>query len=213
MSFIEKISSIHLDILKEIGNIGAGHAATALSKLLNKKIDMKVPNVQIVSFDEMMNMAGGAENVVAGVFLRIEGEAPGSMFFVLPVEQATSFIREMIGDESFSLETPPYSEIGLSALQELGNILSGSYLSSLSDFTNLSLYPSVPALSIDMVGAIISYGLIELSHVSDYAIVIDTALNEDEETDTEYVKGHFFLLPDPDSFQTIFKSLGVPHND
>ncbi|WP_313798658.1 chemotaxis protein CheC [Cytobacillus sp.] len=213
MSFIEKISSIHLDILKEIGNIGAGHAATALSTLLNKKIDMKVPSVQIVSFDEMMNMAGGAENVVAGVFLRIEGEAPGSMFFVLPIEQATSFIREMIGDESFSLKTPPYSEIGLSALQELGNILSGSYLSSLSDFTNLSLYPSVPALSIDMVGAIISYGLIELSHVSDYAIVIDTALNEDEEADTEYVKGHFFLLPDPDSFQTIFKSLGVPHND
>ncbi|KOP82155.1 chemotaxis protein CheC [Cytobacillus solani] len=213
MSFIEKISSIHLDILKEIGNIGAGHAATALSKLLNKKIDMKVPNVQIVSFDEMMNMAGGAENVVAGVFLRIEGEAPGSMFFVLPVEQATSFIREMIGDESFSLESPPYSEIGLSALQELGNILSGSYLSSLSDFTNLSLYPSVPALSIDMVGAIISYGLIELSHVSDYAIVIDTALNEDEDENTEYVKGHFFLLPDPDSFQIIFKSLGVPHND
>ncbi|MED3552168.1 chemotaxis protein CheC [Cytobacillus praedii] len=213
MGFIEKISSIHLDILKEIGNIGAGHAATALSKLLNKKIDMKVPNVQIVSFDEMMNMAGGAENVVAGVFLRIEGEAPGSMFFVLPVEQATSFIREMIGDESFSLESPPYSEIGLSALQELGNILSGSYLSSLSDFTNLSLYPSVPALSIDMVGAIISYGLIELSHVSDYAIVIDTALNEDEDESAEYVKGHFFLLPDPDSFQIIFKSLGVPHND
>lgn len=213
MGFIEKISSIQLDILKEIGNIGAGHAATALSKLLNKKIDMKVPNVQIVSFDEMMNMAGGAENVVAGVFLRIEGEAPGSMFFVLPVEQATSFIREMIGDESFSLESPPYSEIGLSALQELGNILSGSYLSSLSDFTNLSLYPSVPALSIDMVGAIISYGLIELSHVSDYAIVIDTALNEDEDESAEYVKGHFFLLPDPDSFQIIFKSLGVPHND
>lgn len=213
MEFIEKISSIHLDILKEIGNIGAGHAATALSKLLNKKIDMKVPNVQIVSFDEMMEMAGGAENVVAGVFLRIEGEAPGSMFFVLPIEQATGFIREMIGDENFSLDTPPYNEIGLSALQELGNILSGSYLSSLSDFTNLSLYPSVPALSIDMVGAIISYGLIELSHVSDYAIVIDTALNEDEDESTEYVKGHFFLLPDPDSFQIIFKSLGVPHND
>lgn len=214
MEFINKISSIHLDLLKEIGNIGAGHAATALSQLLNKKIDMKVPNVQVVSFDEMMNMAGGAENVVAGVFLRIEGEAPGSMFFVLPIEQATSFIREMIGDESFSLENPPYSEIGLSALQELGNILAGSYLSSLSDFTNLSLYPSVPALSIDMVGAIISYGLIELSHVSDYAIVIDTALNEDDmDVDVEYVKGHFFLLPDPDSFQIIFKSLGIPHNE
>lgn len=213
MNFIGKITSIHLDILKEIGNIGAGNAATALSKLLNKKIDMKVPDVRIVSFDEMMNITGGAENVVAGVFLRIEGDAPGSMFFVLPIEQATHFIREMIGDENFQLGAPPYSEMGLSALQELGNILSGSYLSSLSDFTNLLLYPSVPALSIDMVGAIISYGLIELSHVSDYAIVIDTALNDDEEINKECVKGHFFLLPDPESFDIIFKSLGVSHND
>ncbi len=213
MDFISKISSIQLDILKEVGNIGAGNAATALSKLLNKKIDMKVPDVRIVSFDEMMNMAGGTENVVAGVFLRIEGDAPGSMFFLLPIGQAEKFIQDMLGDESFSLQSPPYNELGLSALQELGNILSGSYLSSLSDFTNLSLYPSVPALCIDMVGAIISYGLIELSQVSDYAIVIDTALNEDENMVLESVKGHFFLLPDPSSFDIIFKALGVSSND
>ncbi|PLR87447.1 chemotaxis protein CheC [Bacillus sp. V33-4] len=207
--FIEKISNMHLDILKEIGNIGAGHAATALSTLLNKKVDMRVPNVRVVSFDEMMEMAGGSENVVASVFLRIEGDAPGSMFFVLPLEQAAAFIRQMIGDSGFSFDNPPYDELAMSALQELGNILSGSYLSSLSDFTNLSLYPSVPALAIDMVGAIISYGLIELSQVSDYAIVIDTALNEDEMKDFESVRGHFFLLPDPESFQIIFKALGV----
>ncbi|KAB2337532.1 chemotaxis protein CheC [Cytobacillus depressus] len=212
MSFIEKISSMHLDVLKEIGNIGAGHAATSLSKLLNKKIDMQVPDVRIVSFDEMMNMMGGADHVVAGVFLRIEGDAPGSMIFVLPIQQASQFIREMIGDDSFSFDTLPHNEIALSAYQELGNILSGSYLSSLSDFTNLSLYPSVPALSIDMAGAIMSYGLLELSHVSDYAIVINTALN-DEVENKEAVMGHFFLLPDPDSFQTIFQSLGVPQYD
>ncbi|PLR77658.1 CheY-P-specific phosphatase CheC [Bacillus sp. V3-13] len=207
--FIEKISNMHLDILREIGNIGAGHAATALSTLLNKKIDMRVPKVSVVSFDEMMEMAGGSENVVASVFLRIEGDAPGSMFFVLPLEQAAAFIGQMIGDSGFSFDNPPYDELALSALQELGNILSGSYLSSLSDFTNLSLYPSVPALGIDMVGAIISYGLIEISQVSDYAIVIDTALNEDEMRDFESVRGHFFLLPDPESFQIIFEALGV----
>ncbi|MCE4048289.1 MULTISPECIES: chemotaxis protein CheC [Bacillaceae] len=209
MSFTDKINSLHLDILREIGNIGAGNAATALSKLLNKKIDMKVPNVEIVSFDEMMDMAGGSDNIAAGVFLRIEGDAPGSMFFMLPLEQATNFIRDMIGDETVQLAEPPYEELALSALQELGNILSGSYLSALSDFTNLSLYPSVPALAIDMVGAIVSYGLIELSQVSDYAIVINTALNEDEKSISETVKGHFFLLPDPDSFHTLFESLGV----
>ncbi|TMU87765.1 chemotaxis protein CheC [Bacillus sp. BHET2] len=209
MGYEKQISSMHLDILKEIGNIGAGHAATALSTLLGKKIDMKVPSVQVVSFDEMMDMAGGPDNVVVSVFLRIEGEAPGSMFFLLPVEQASMYIRTMIDDRSFSFNEPPYSELGLSAMQELGNILSGSYLSSLSDFTNLMLLPSVPALSVDMAGAIIGFGLLEISQVSDYAIVIDTALQEDEGMSSESVKGHFFLLPDPESFEIIFQSLGV----
>lgn len=209
MSFHIKISDMHLDILKEVGNIGAGHAATALSTLLNKKIDMKVPNVRVVSFDEMMEMAGGAESVIASVFLRIEGDAPGSMFFVLPLEQAEKFIRSLIGDQSFSFSAPEVNELALSALQEMGNILSGSYLSSLSDFTNLNLLPSVPALSIDMAGAVISFGLLELSQVSDYAIVIDTALDENEVQKGGSVNGHFFLLPDPESFNIIFKALGA----
>ncbi|WP_421384624.1 chemotaxis protein CheC [Bacillus salacetis] len=209
MGIDQKVTSLHLDILKEIGNIGAGHAATALSTLLNKKVDMKVPQVRVVSFDEMMEMAGGPDNVVVSVFLRIEGDAPGSMFFVLPLTQGSRFIHQMTGEKDFSFERPPYSELGLSAMQELGNILSGSYLSSLSDFTNLNIYPSVPALSVDMAGAIISYGLLEVSQTSDNAIVIDTALKEDELAEAESVKGHFFLLPDPKSFDIIFKSLGV----
>lgn len=210
MNFTDQFTSMHLDILKEIGNIGAGHAATALSKLLNKKIEMNVPNVLIVSFDEMIEMAGGSENVVASVFLRIEGEATGNMFFVLPLEQAAHFIRLMIGDSNFSLLKPPYDDMALSALQELGNILGGSYLTALSDFTHLSLYPSVPSLVIDMVGSIISFGLIEYSQFSDYCIVIDTALNEEE---AESVRGHFFLFPDPDTFKKIFSALGVQKND
>ncbi len=210
MGYEESFTSDHLDVLREIGNIGAGHAATALSKLLNKKIDMKVPNVNVVSFDEMMDLAGGADNIVVTVFLRIEGEVTGSMFFVLPLEKASNFIRKMVGDESFSFSHPPYSEIGLSAMQELGNILSGSYLSSLSDFTNLNLLPSVPALSVDMVGAVIGFGLVEISQRGDHVIVINTELSEYEnEEKSELVEGQFILLPDPDSYQTLFRSLGV----
>lgn len=212
MSLEKGFSQLHLDVLQEVGNIGAGHAATALSTLLNKKIDMRVPKVRVVTFDEMMDMAGGPENIVACVFLRIEGEVTGSMFFILSLQQASKFIQQLIGDEHFSFENPPFAELALSALQELGNILSGSYLSSLSDFTKLDLYPSVPALAIDMVGAIVSTGLIEISHVSDHAIVIDTALNEEDNRAGESVNGHFFLLPDPDSFEIIFRSLGVSQN-
>lgn len=210
MSYLENLSKMHLDILKEIGNIGAGHAATALSSLLNKKIDMNVPDVRIISFNEMMELAGGAENVVACVFFRLEGEAPGSMYFILPLEQSERFIREITGDISFSIETA--SEMELSALQELGNIMAGSYLSSLSDFTHLNLVPTVPSLSIEMAGAVLSAGLLELSKVGDYAIVIDTKLIEGEQA-LNSINGHFFLLPDPDSFETIFAALGIDSNE
>ncbi|MFS0782279.1 chemotaxis protein CheC [Bacillus sp. 1P06AnD] len=213
MSYIEKISTMHLDILKEIGNIGAGHAATALSTMLDKKIDMKVPNVRVVSFDEVMDLAGGPENVVASVFLRLEGDAPGSMFFLLSLDQAEFFVHQMTGDGKFSFSDPPYSELSISALQELGNILTGSYLTSLSDFTQLNLYPSVPAFSVEMVGAIISFGLIELSREGDAAIVIDTELSEEEGDLQTSVNGHFFLLPDPSSFKIIFNALGVDVDD
>jgi chemotaxis protein CheC len=209
MAFHQRITSMHLDVLKEIGNIGAAHAATSLSALLNKKIDMIVPKVEMVSFDDMMDLAGGPENVVTGIYLRIEGDITGSMFFVLPIEQSNRFIRNLIKDNSFDFQLPPVSELGISAMQELGNILSGSYLSALSDFTGLKIYPTVPALSVDMVGAIISFGLVELSHISDYVIVIDTAILEDDLPDSESVRGHFFLLPDPESFDSIFQSLGV----
>ncbi|MEX3744454.1 MULTISPECIES: chemotaxis protein CheC [Lysinibacillus] len=209
MTFNQKITSLHLDVFKEIGNIGAAHAATALSNLLGKKIDMRVPKVEMVSFNDMMELAGGSENVVVGIYLRIEGDAEGSMFFILPIEQANRFIRRLIYDESFDFKKQPVSELGLSAMQEMGNILSGSYLSALSDFTNLKIYPTVPGLSVDMFGAIISIGLIELSHISDNVIVINTSIFEDGAEDQETVKGHFFLLPDPDSFDAIFKALGV----
>lgn len=209
MSFNQKITSLHLDVLKEIGNIGAAHAATALSDLLGKKIDMRVPKVEMVSFNDMMELAGGSETVVVGIFLRIEGDVEGSMFFILPIAQANRFIQRLIQDDYFDFNYAPVSELGLSAMQEMGNILSGSYLSALSDFTGLKIYPTVPGLSVDMFGAIISTGLIELSHISDNVIVINTSIFEEDLVSEEEVRGHFFLLPDPDSFEAIFKALGV----
>ena len=209
MNSDEQINDMHLDVLKEIGNIGAAHAATALSQLLGRKIEMLVPKVNLVSFDEMFELAGGAEKIVAGIFLRIQGDLSGSMFFVLPVDSANQFIRNLIQDETFDFNVIPISEMGVSAMQELGNILSGSYLSALSDFTGLNIHPTVPSLSVDMVGAIVSFGLIEVSHYSDEVIVIDTRIIDEGDEESSTINGHFLLLPDPESYVTIFKSLGV----
>jgi len=203
------ITPMHLDILKEIGNIGAGNAATALSTVLDQPINMHVPSVEIVSFEEMFELAGGPEKVVAGVYLRIQGDITGTMFFVLPLESANRYIQNLIQDPTYTLTDEVHDTIGQSALQELGNILSGSYLSSLSDFTQLNIQPTVPSLNIDMVGAIISFGLVELSHYSDEVIVINTQIEQAGVQGASRYAGHFFLLPDPPSYRTIFESLGV----
>ena len=195
MSFIDKITTVHIDILKEIGNIGAGHAATALSTIMNKKIDMEVPNVQIVSFNEMIEMVGGPEKIVASCYLRIEGDAPSHMFFVLPLEQGDQLIQQMTGMTNFSFKKPPFDEMALSAFQELANILVGSYVSSLSDFTGLNMFPHVPAVCIDMIGAIISFGFIELSQFSDYVIVIETALSEKDDEQSRKYGWTLFSIP------------------
>ncbi|WP_112180864.1 MULTISPECIES: chemotaxis protein CheC [Paraliobacillus] len=208
MSFIESLTAYQLDTLKEVGNIGSGNAATSLSTLLNRKVDMTVPAVRVVGFDEMMDLVGGPDKIIVSVYLRIQGEAPGNMFFVLSPPEAEVFVKEMTGIDNFNLENPPFDEMGLSALQELGNILAGSYLSALSDFIKVLLQPSVPLLHIDMAAAILTQGLMELSQESDYAIIIDTIINE-EGNNSEPIKGHFFLLPDPESFPKIFDRLGV----
>lgn len=207
MSKAVRITDLHLDVLREIGNIGAAHAATSLSQLLNQKIDMFVPSVKLATFEEVFELAGGAEETIVSIFLRIQGDLTGSMFFMLSVEDANHFSSLLTGDETFSFYSP--TDIGLSSMQELGNILSGSYLSALADFTGLNIQPTVPSLSVDMAGAIVSYGLIEISQYSDEVIVIDTEIREDDNVNAESIKGNFFLLPDPTSYATIFRSLGV----
>ena len=209
MSYLDSITYLQMDTLKEIGNIGAGNAATALSLLVNKPVMMSVPSVKIATFDETMELAGGADNVVASVYMRIEGDINGNMYFILSLSHATRFVNQMTGSNQFSFDHSFDDEISLSALTELGNILSGSYLSALSDFTGMKIYPSVPLLGIDMVGALLGYGLLEFSQVGDYAIIIDTDLTESDSKEEKDVNGHFFLLPDPESFDTLFSTLGV----
>lgn len=208
MASIESLTTFQLDVMKEIGNIGSGNAATALSKMLNKKIGMHVPSVRVVDFEEMMNLVGGPEEIITAVFLRIEGEVPGQMFFILSPEEAESFVKQLTGIDDFSVIDHPDNPMALSALQEIGNILAGSYLSALSDFIGGSLLPSIPLLTIDMAGAILAEGLLEISQVSDHAMVIDTLI-DDHEDEGDPIKGHFFLLPDPDAFDHLFDKLGV----
>ncbi|HET7658079.1 MAG TPA: chemotaxis protein CheC [Bacillales bacterium] len=201
MTLYDHLNFLQLDSLREAGNIGAGNAATSLSKLLDKKIVMKVPEARLASLTEVTEIVGGAENLVTAVFLRIEGDVPGSMFLIFSVEEADALISHLTGNSELSLD----DEIGVSAIQETGNIMAGSYLSALSDFTGLTLLPTPPFLTVDMAGAILESGLPEKSRYEEHAIMIETSFSEWDE-----IKSHFLLLPDPDSFLRLFQALGVP---
>ncbi|KIL35338.1 chemotaxis protein CheY [Cohnella kolymensis] len=193
-----------MDVLREVGNIGAGHAATALSQLLGKPVDMKVPTVSFLPFEDIAERLGGVETVVVAIFLRVEGDAPGNMFFILKREPARRLLQGLPCLEAAGSED--YSELELSALNEIGNILAGSYLSSLADFTGLHMSPTVPAIAVDMAGAILNYGLLQFGTMGDDALLIDTAFLEGP----NQMEGHFFLIPDPESFEKLFSALGVP---
>ncbi|CQR71509.1 CheY-P phosphatase CheC [Sporomusa ovata DSM 2662] len=200
---ILKLSPLQLDALREIGNVGAGNAATALSQIINNKIDMTVPEVAILPLGEVPEVVGGPDAMVAGVYLRVFGLAPGSILFLLPRDSAFYLVDMLMGRSQG--ETQLLNSMDESALMEIGNILAGAYLNALSHFTKLTLLPSIPALAVDMAGAILSVVLSQLGQMGDHALVIETEFT----TDNDGVKGHFFLIPDPGSLSTILAAIGV----
>jgi len=200
---ILNLSLVQLDALKEIGNVGAGNSATALSQLINRKIDMTVPQIAIMPLGDVPDVVGGPDVMVAGVYLRVFGPAPSSILFLLPRDSAFYLVDMLMGREQGY--TTSLDSMDESALMEIGNILAGAYLNALSHFTKLTLLPSIPALAVDMAGAILSVILIQLGEMGDHALVIETEFT----TENDGVKGHFFLIPDPGSLSTILSAIGV----
>ncbi|MGE5654466.1 MAG: chemotaxis protein CheC [Bacillota bacterium] len=205
-----RLSPIQLDALREVGNIGAGNAATALSTLLGRRIDMTVPAVSVLPIPAVAELLGGDEAIVVGVYFRINGDAPGNMLFVLDEPSAGQLVDVLMDNNSLKAPIVGASDgLTMSALMEIGNILGSSYLSSLMTMTNLALRISVPALARDMSQAVLNIGLIQYGQAGDSALVIETAFHEGKSV----VRSHFFFIPDPDSFGLILSSLGVPADE
>jgi len=207
-----KLTNVQKDILREVGNIGAGNAATSMSKLIDKKVFIQVPSVKVVDFNELMDLIGGPDNVIVGMFFRIDGEIPGSVYFLLSMESAEFLIREITNNPSFVLkEADATNQLAFSALSEVGNIVMSAYLSAMSDFTKIHMQPTVPHLGIDMAAAIVTTGLIEISQQADYTIMIDTKI--EREYSSDIITGNFLFMPDPAHFSKIFRALGMDHVD
>ncbi|KGK90371.1 chemotaxis protein CheC [Desulfosporosinus sp. HMP52] len=197
-----KITQFQLDALREIGNIGSAHAATALSTLLQRRIDMSVPEVWAVRFEELSAIVGQLDDPQAVIYVKVEGDAPGKAVFFFPVESAEIVVQLLFGsNEPMDLYM---GEMAQSALKEVGNILVSSFIMALTQFSGIPLQPSVPALAVDMIGASLDAIFLEEGVLDDTVLFIDTQL-----TGIPKIEGQFIFLPEEGSLKKLLGAMGV----
>ncbi len=203
ISRYEEMNEMEMDILKEIGSIGGGNAATALSSLLSAKVNMLVPRVEILEFNEALAKLGDPEEIVAAVMVEMTGEVQGIMLFTAPEEFTDEVVFRMLGKTQISLME--LDEIDTSVLTEIGNIVISSYINALSALTGVSVELSVPQLAVNMLGGIMSLPMAMMGQHSDRIMMVTGEFD----IDGKALKSGMLLLPDVKSLNILMKKLGV----
>lgn len=199
---LEDVNSMYVDVLREIGNIGAGNATTAIASMLGLRIDMNVPKVELMDAAKLGSAICPEDEIIVGIFLEVQTDIQGSMMFLLKMGSAQYLVNKlMMRDVDYKAE---FDEMDLSALKEIGNIIAASYLSALSGMTNLTITPSIPYIAVDMAASILSVPAIQFGQFGDNALLIETEFGDDVMID-----GYFILMPEQDSYDKILTALGL----
>lgn len=200
---MDKFNEMHFDVLKEIGNIGAGNSATALSMMLDQSIGMDVPKVRTVSFDDAIAELGGAERVCLGTLITLSQDVQGMMMFIMEQRFAYKILNVLMGREFDSFEE--LTEMDFSAICEIGNIMGAAYVNAIATLTGLTIDISTPSITVDMLGAIMSVPAIEFGKVGDKLLYIEEVFDNNNEK----VKSSMILIPEMESLNKIMSCLGI----
>ncbi len=199
----DELSPVAIDCRREIGNIGSGSAASSLSEMLGKPIEMKVPNVCVLEYQQIIDTMGGPEKVITGILVRLQGDIKGMMMFLLEDSFAQVVLSTFMSAEN--VQVTKLDDMQLSVITEMGNIMAGSYLRALGTLTGLTIDMSIPSMTVDMLGAIMSVPIIEFSQVGDKVLFIDDGFA----IDGVDIKSNIILIPEMESLETLMKKLGV----
>ena len=199
----DELSPIAIDCLKEIGNIGSGCAASALSEMLGKNVEMRVPDVKVLDFQQVIDEMGGPEKIITGILVNLEGDISGLIMFLLEDSFAKVVLKTFLGKED--VRVAELDETDFSVIKEMGNIMAGSYLRALSKLTDLTIDMSVPSMTVDMMGAIMSVPIVTFAEIGDKVLYI----NDGFVIDGVDIKSNIILIPDMKSLDTLMKKLGV----
>lgn len=202
----DQLTGPQLDALKELSNIGMGSAATALSQMINQTVLLQVPSICVTSIASVPDLIGGAEAEVIGISFQMLGDARGSILMTFPIESARTLGKILLRTDTDNFVQ---TELGISTLKEVGNILASAFLNGLGRQMNMTLLPSIPLLAHDMAGAIVDHVLVELGRDGDLALTMEAEFYDKDQQRSEAIHCQFFLLPDPRSLDVILKAIGV----
>jgi|AGTN01.2.fsa_nt_gi Chemotaxis protein CheC, inhibitor of MCP methylation len=191
------------DFFRELENIGASHAATALSMLLSRSVTIRVPHVQLCEYSDICNILHGPENVVAGLLVGISEDINGYILLVLDEKDARALTQAVVGDITENMTEEEKAEIETSALKEVANMLIGAYITAISELTHLKIDASVPELVFDMAGAVMNLLAVAYGETSDHALFMETEFCEESQS----LFGHFFLIPDIESYKKMIQKM------
>jgi chemotaxis protein CheC len=206
MENVRDLKESQLDAMREVANIGAGHAATALSQMTNRKIMITVPRVNVRPLEEASDIVGTPDQVTAAVLMHMMGDLTGRALLMFPEDAAKTLCDILLRRELGT--TQEFGEMERSSIKEAGNILASAYLNALSDFMGMMLVPSVPSLVIDLNGAVLTSAHLNFGHDRDYAFCVETSFRVEGTSDS--MGGHFLLLPDLASLRSIFDAIRLP---
>ena len=201
----DELNDLQIDVLREIGNIGAGNAATALATMLDEKVDITLPKVRITDFDTAVNALGGAEMMTVGVLVNFDGEAHGIIMFLLKMEDATGIMKILVHEDGAEDNENELSELKISAIKEIGNILGSSYINSISQMTGLSIHISIPYVAIDMAGALMSVPIIEFGSVGNKVMFIEESFSAEENK----LSSNIIMFTEIETLKIIMERLGL----
>ena len=199
----DQLSSLEIDTLREIGSIGTGNAATALSQMMNKPVRITLPEVRIMEYNEAIEWIGGPEEVTAGVLVKMSGDIGGIMLSVQKLELVNVVLNAMLEENIDNYEN--LTELERSAMIEIGNIMISTFINALSGLADVNIKLTVPAFAVDMQGAILTVPMAEYGGMSDYLM----AIGGNFVCDGKEVPCHLILSPDLRSLDFLLRKLGV----
>ena len=199
----DELNHLELDTLREIGSIGTGNAATALSQMMSREVRITLPEVRIMGYNEAIEWIGGPEEVTAGVLVKMSGDVGGIMLSVQKLELVNIVLETMLGESVTSYEG--LNELARSAMVEIGNIMISTFINALSGLADLNIKLTVPAFAVDMQGAILTVPMAEYGGMSDYLM----AIGGNFVCDGKEVPCHVLLSPDLRSLDFLLRKLGV----